>query len=255
VRESTPVVVYIIADTHINAPNCDEKKLRRHVKLIQDHAETSNNVFWVHLGDWCDFISPNDKRFDIEQPAPSIITQARNAKEIFRPIAQYCIGGISGNHDYSIRKNYGDMVDDIAKSIGIPYLGDTAFIKLQMSAAVERRGARFSKDIFLTHGFGGGRKYGGKINKIQDFAQFVDADIYLCGHFHTYVPIENLAIGLSRNGTLKKRSRWFILASSYYEIYNGVDNYASRVVYQAQPTGMIKMEICGPDEIYVRLIK
>jgi hypothetical protein len=39
----------------------------------------------------------------------------------------------------------------------------------------------------VTHGSGGGRKEGGKINRLADLASIVDADIYI--HAHTHLPL------------------------------------------------------------------
>jgi len=38
--------------------------------------------------------------------------------------------------------------------------------------------------IYTTHGSGGGRREGGKINRLADLAGIVDADIYISGHTH-----------------------------------------------------------------------
>ena len=38
--------------------------------------------------------------------------------------------------------------------------------------------------VYATHGSGGGRREGGKINRLADLAQIVDADVFLCGHTH-----------------------------------------------------------------------
>jgi hypothetical protein len=39
----------------------------------------------------------------------------------------------------------------------------------------------------VTHGSGGGRREGGKINRLADLASIVDADIYI--HAHTHLPV------------------------------------------------------------------
>jgi hypothetical protein len=38
--------------------------------------------------------------------------------------------------------------------------------------------------MYVSHGNGGGRKEGGKIQRLVDLSTLVDADIYLCGHTH-----------------------------------------------------------------------
>ena len=45
-----------------------------------------------------------------------------------------------------------------------------------------RRKAAYT--MYVSHGNGGGRKEGGKIQRLVDLSTIVDADIYLCGHTH-----------------------------------------------------------------------
>jgi hypothetical protein len=40
---------------------------------------------------------------------------------------------------------------------------------------------------YCTHGSGGGRREGGKVNRLADLASIVDADIYI--HAHTHLPL------------------------------------------------------------------
>ena len=45
--------------------------------------------------------------------------------------------------------------------------------------------------LYMTHGSGGGRKEGGKINRLADLAGIVDADIYLMAHTHQPAAFRN----------------------------------------------------------------
>jgi hypothetical protein len=38
--------------------------------------------------------------------------------------------------------------------------------------------------VYVSHGSGGGRKEGGKIQRLVDLSTIVDADVYICGHTH-----------------------------------------------------------------------
>ena len=44
---------------------------------------------------------------------------------------------------------------------------------------------------YVTHGGGGGRKEGGKVNRLADLASIVDADIYIHGHTHLPLVFKN----------------------------------------------------------------
>ena len=247
VSHSDPFVLYIYADTHIGPNETDEQKLRKHV--LQCYDEQAN---WVHLGDWCDYISSNDKRYAVGTKIPSIFDQLDLVDEIFEPIIGLGIGSIIGNHGEKIRKTFGDPMKRISRNLQVPYFGDSGFIKLQMNDG----GTRWSKTLFMAHGFGGGRKYGGKVNKITDLAAYIDADFYALGHMHTYVPIKNTALGVSRNGTIKVRDRHFVLCPSYLDIYkpSNVPNYGSSYLYPPSPIGCVRVEFT-PTSTKVEMIE
>jgi hypothetical protein len=66
------------------------------------------------------------------------------------------------------------------------YSPDTALLFLRFGRDGNNRNhnRQILYTIYLTHGSGGGRKEGGKIQRLADYAQIVDADIYICGHTH-----------------------------------------------------------------------
>jgi hypothetical protein len=45
--------------------------------------------------------------------------------------------------------------------------------------------------VYTSHGSGGGKRVGGKINRLEDMANIVDADIYIMGHVHQPAIIRN----------------------------------------------------------------
>lgn len=49
---------------------------------------------------------------------------------------------------------------------------------------LNHHGRKMMYSIYLTHGSGGGRKEGGKINRLADLATIVDADVYITAHTH-----------------------------------------------------------------------
>jgi hypothetical protein len=58
------------------------------------------------------------------------------------------------------------------------------FIRFGKDSRRNAEGRKMVYTVYATHGSGGGRREGGKINRLADLAQIVDADTYLCGHTH-----------------------------------------------------------------------
>ena len=66
------------------------------------------------------------------------------------------------------------------------YSPDTAllFLRFGRDGSNRNHNRQILYTIYLTHGSGDGRKEGGKIQRLADYSQIVDADIYVCGHTH-----------------------------------------------------------------------
>ena len=69
--------------------------------------------------------------------------------------------------------------------------------------------------IYCVHGSGGGRKEGGKINRVVDLASIIDADIFLHSHTHMPAIVRNAYFRVdTRKCTANKVDRLFINTSS-----------------------------------------
>lgn len=93
--------------------------------------------------------------------------------------------------------------------------------------------------IYATHGAGGGRKEGAKVNRLADLACIVDADIYL--HHHTHLPVifKNSFFRVSGgNSSVAQVEKLFVNGSSMldYGGYGDAQNFkpnakSSPVIY------------------------
>ena len=64
-------------------------------------------------------------------------------------------------------------------------MGESSDGRKETNGSGQRRKICYS--IYTLHGSGGGRKEGGKINRLADLASIIDADVYI--HSHTHLPI------------------------------------------------------------------
>ena len=80
-----------------------------------------------------------------------------------------------------------DITEIMCSQLGIPdkYSPTTALVFIRFG---ERKSDHHRRKqlytVYVTHGSGGGRKEGGKVNRLADLASIVDADIYVHGHTH-----------------------------------------------------------------------
>ena len=71
------------------------------------------------------------------------------------------------------------------------------------------------------HGYGGGRKNGGKINNLVEMSDKVIADIYVMGHTHTPIMTRNtIFMPDYQHKTLVKKDKYYLMTNSFLE-YGG----------------------------------
>ena len=111
---------------------------------------------------------------------------------LFEPIKDKILCVLHGNHENRVYKSDGiDMTQVMCNQLGIGerYSATTALLFIRLGLD-NRHGNDKSHHrqqaytIYVTHGAGGGRKEGGKINRLADLANITDADVYICAHTH-----------------------------------------------------------------------
>lgn len=229
--------LYPIGDTHLGARLSDEIALKATVNNIKDDP----NARWIGMGDYTDSIGRNvgDKRSAESGLAPWLLGEMKiyerqrdRFKEFFTPIADKCIGMLTGNHETAALRHQGvDMYYALAEHIqnaaghSVPLaLGYLGFVKLRFrylsdnSKVRETRNGGMSSAPFTIvahHGWGGGRKAGAKALKLEDMTRMYDADIYLMGHVHFELPLKGNRIAMNQSGKLIEK-RWVSLMTGTY---------------------------------------
>ena len=221
--------LYVMGDTHIGHPNTDMKLLQRHIDMIR-----KTRIPWVHVGDWVDAIGSDDRRFNIEDHRMSVVESYLDMEELFNPIIPSCVAVLRGNHGSKWSKTEGDMLKIIASRWGVPYLGYQGFVIFN------------GTKIFMHHGAGGGRKRGAKTIRLNDWAQFIEADVYLQGHTHTYVQFTDEKITHAR-----PKIRHYANTPGYISSYRGKDGYVEELGLPPQQAGMLKVSF---DPISIELV-
>ncbi len=213
-----------LSDVHIGAKECDEKRL----KAVVNYIASDPNIYWIGLGDYCDFITRKDPRFSvggladwIEVPDLADLAAAQRDRflEIVEPIAGKCLAMVQGNHETSIERHYEraiylDIVNGVKEAGG--HTNDLALYYngwLWLSFYRSEEGARrkqHTKDVkfYLHHGFGGGRLAGGKALNMQRMLWAYSADIVLMGHTHDTSILPQAVVECTRSGKMYEKNRY-----------------------------------------------
>ena len=174
-----------LSDLHLGDKNCNIDHVRAMVSKIKD-----SNTFTFLLGDLMNTaIAGSKSDFYSEKLTPQ--EQIDECVRLFEPVKDKILAIIPGNHEERISRAIGmDTVRLFAQRLGLEdvYRPDSALVILRVGSD-KRYGQKHHRPVFysfyLNHGHGGGRRPGGKLNGLADFASVIDADVIIQGHTHT----------------------------------------------------------------------
>jgi predicted phosphodiesterase len=172
-----------LADLHIGDSQCDYSLILERI----DYIKNTPNAYCILDGDLMDTAiasSIGDTYAANLQP----MEQLKHCVEIFEPIKDKILAVLSGNHENRVYKSDGlDITELMCAQLGIAYKYSPTtallFIRFGKTSGHNRYRPQLYT-IYVTHGSGGGRREGGKVNRLADLASIVDADIYVHGHTH-----------------------------------------------------------------------
>lgn len=184
-KQQNEIEVHVIADVHLSDPNCDIRGVQKHVADIAE----KDNAYVILAGDLIDNATRSSIG-DIYSAQLSPMEQIQLANKTFAPLKGRILCAVPGNHEERTYRADGiDITWLIANELGAGdrYAPDAAlvFVSLGENSRRKSEGRQTTYSIYVNHGNGGGRKIGGKINRLADYAQIVDADVYVCGHTHS----------------------------------------------------------------------
>lgn len=181
--EHKSIELLVLADYHYADPNSDHNAIRKDI----DYVNTHDNAYCVLAGDLLDCALKSSLGDAYVNLSP--MEELTAMMDLIQPIAHKVLAIVGGNHEARhYRTNGVDMTRLLARQLGIEdrYSPDTALLFLRFGRDGNNRNhnRQILYTIYLTHGSSGGRKEGGKIQRLADYGNIVDADIYICGHTH-----------------------------------------------------------------------
>jgi hypothetical protein len=175
----------------------------------------------------------------------------RFAYDLFSPIKDRILGGVSGNHEQRLEKYAGfNPLQTFCETLGIPYAGYSAVLRFK-TGKYKRKTGLVSPNVeylmFLHHSTGGGSTLGGKLNRAVKLEEvFEGADAYLIGHSHAKILGEKSVAYLSKSGngkaTIKYKRIAYIDCGSFLE-YDG--SYAEEKMLAPSTTGAVRIRMNG----------
>ena len=233
---------YIIpfSDLHLGDPYFDEKKFIGY----RDWVLAQDNAFVTINGDILNAALP-DSVSDSMSENFNPKTAMKRAQEILGPLFYehrvLCYN--DGNHEFRIRKrtalDVGELICDHFGQENL-YTGDGALLKLSLGRG--KNGKRVVYTAYISHGNGGGKRPGGKVNGVQDYQRVVVADIYVEGHVHMPAAFTgSIFVPDLHNNNIMEVKQTFVCGGSFLR-WGG---YSERKGYYPARTGCPRIRISG----------
>lgn len=186
-QELDEIEILPLADFHIGDMMSDWD----HIKSLLEYVRTKDNCYCVLGGDLMDTAIASSIG-DTYAANLSPMSQIEMCVKLFEPIKDKILAVCGGNHERRVYKSDGiDMTQVFCNQLGIGsrYTATTALLFIRFGKGDRKADKthpvrKMCYTVYLAHGSGGGRKEGGKLNRLADLAQIVDSDVYICGHTH-----------------------------------------------------------------------
>lgn len=218
--------ILYLADFHIGDPHSDYKVIR----AALDRVLNDENTYCILGGDLmnCAIKSSISDSYD-EALTPQ--QELEQCIKLFQPLAEKgkILGILGGNHEARIWKTDGiDMTRMLAMQLNLldRYTEATLTMLIKTGLGYKKRPICYS--LYCTHGSGGGRRLGSKINRLIDYANVIDVDVYFCGHTHSPLMAKLGAMRIvPQNGTVVNTEKLFVntAAALSYGGYGEVQGY------------------------------
>ena len=182
-----------LADWHMGDKHHDAIR----TEALLRHIKETPNAYCILGGDMMDTAIANSVG-DTYGAKLQPMEQLKLCVKLFQPLADegkiLCI--VPGNHENRTYKYDGiDITAMMAAQLGLTHryseTNALLFIRFGRNAEGSHQGRKLVYTAYLGHGSGGGKRVGGKINRLEDMANIVDADIYIMGHTHQPAIIRN----------------------------------------------------------------
>ena len=186
------VNIYAIGDTHADRREFDRERFDRYIA----HICADPLAVAVFVGDALDGRIPGRKHFDPDAIRSDFLENLKSyvnhgldvTAGMFRPLikAKVPLVLVSGNHDEYLEEIGFTAALCQRLGAGAHFLGGEGFIRLRSGKPNPKSGTggMYVTRIYATHGSGGGKTPGPKVNAMQRTYEWIEAEVVMAGHVH-----------------------------------------------------------------------
>lgn len=216
-EEFKQIKVLSLSDLHIGDELCN----LRLIKSVLEEVKNSNDTFIILNGDLINNATKNSVSNVYNEklsPMESIVMLC----DLLEPVKERILCITNGNHELRSMKEDGiDIVRLVARQLGIEDRYSEGWWYLYLTLGMGNKGRPVMYTLTGVHGYGGGRKNGGKINNLVEMSDKVIADIYVMGHTHTPIMTRNsIFVPDYQHRSLVQKDKFYLMTNSFLE-YGG----------------------------------
>ena len=233
------ITIIPIADVHIG----DKLSNLKLFKEVLERIKNEPNTYTIINGDLCNMALKNSKSnvyADSLSPMEQVITVVNYLEEIKDKIL--VIG--AGNHeDRTAKETDIDVTRLIARELGLEdrYANGWWYLYLTFGKDIKKRPITYG--VTGIHGYGGGRKTGGKINRLEDMSQVVIADLYVMSHTHKPISTKGcIYLPYYQSKAITKQEMYYLMTNSFLESDGG---YAEKMGFPPANTSITEATLDG----------
>lgn len=181
-QEPEQYELHAFGDWHIEDPNCNENIIKAWINTVKERP----NAYCILNGDLLNTALKTSVS-DLYKERMSPMQGMKYLIGLLEPIKDKIIFIDEGNHEGRLSKDTSiHMLELVARELNVPFVEEGAIIFIQCGRDEEERHPerRIGYTVYVTHGSGGGRTVGGKMNAVFQLASIVDADVYIHSHVH-----------------------------------------------------------------------
>lgn len=254
--------LYAIGDMHADRREFDDAKFRAHIQ----HIVSDPTAVAIFVGDALDGRIPGRKHFDADTVRMDFLGQLKSyvnhgldvLEDYFTPLikAKVPLVIVSGNHDEYLEEI--GLSAELVRRLGgsARYLGGEGFVRIRTGTSRKDRPGWYTTVVYATHGTGGGKTPGPKVNAMQRYYEWVDADVVMAGHVHDgdIRIIPSYGVQTSGNLALVTSPRVMYRAPSYVRrSVEGVVGYQGKKGYPASDEGVMYVRLNPRDRRATRV--
>lgn len=217
-KDFKEIKLLCLSDFHIGDRLCNLKLIRD----VLNDVKNSPNTFVILNGDLMNNATRSSVSDIYDNEALTPMEQIVKLCNLLEDISERILVIHPGNHELRTYKSEGiNITRLVARQLKIEDRCSDGWWYLYLTFGMGNKGRPITYEITGVHGYGGGRKNGGKINNLVEMSDKVIADLYVMSHTHTPMMTRNtIYIPDAQHKTLVKKDKYYLMTNSFLE-YGG----------------------------------